>query len=54
MTVEEVREYLLGFNYILGDREKEAIERFKEYVVEDDRAAKVAGEDHMREAPNAG
>lgn len=54
MTVEEVREYLLGFNYVLGDREREAIQRFREYLDADDRAVETAGEDHLREAPNAG
>lgn len=48
MSVEEVAEYLHGFNYILGQKEKEAIERFRRCLKElDDGAA-------LKEAPNAG
>jgi len=48
MSVEEVAEYLHGFNYILGEREKEAIERFRKCLQRlDDGAA-------LEEAPNAG
>lgn len=47
MTLDEVREYLFGFNYVLGDREKRGIARFRSYL--------DAREDGMlREAGNAG
>jgi chorismate dehydratase len=32
MTLEEVREYLHGFNYILGAKEKESIARFRTFL----------------------
>ena len=34
---EEVREYLLGFNYILGPNEKQSIAMFREYLDAEDR-----------------
>jgi chorismate dehydratase len=62
MTPGEVREYLLGFNYRLGDREKEAIALFRKHLDAEERATGTAGdqasgttgEDRLREAPNAG
>jgi len=32
MTTDEVRDYLLGFNYVLGTKEKEAIALFRRYM----------------------
>jgi chorismate dehydratase len=37
MKVNEVREYLLGFNYVFGDKEKEAIARFRKCLETEDR-----------------
>lgn len=54
MTVDEVREYLLGFNYMLGKSEKEAIERFHDYLRAEDRRSGTAEKPVIGEAPNAG
>ena len=53
MTVDEVREYLLGFNYKLGQPEKDAIELFRNYLEIDNREA-TSHRTPAREAPNAG
>lgn len=52
MTVEEVREYLHGFNYILGAKEKEAIERFRTCLAIEDPSAPAT--DVRKEAPHVG
>jgi chorismate dehydratase len=49
MDAQEVREYLEGFNYRLGEKEKEAIALFRKHVDDLDKAASL-----LREAPNAG
>ena len=49
MTVDEVAEYLHGFNYVFGSKEKEAIELFRKYLGQLDDAAL-----NLKEAPNAG
>jgi len=49
MTVEEVAEYLHGFNYVLGPEDKEAIELFRKYLREYDEQAQT-----FEGAPNAG
>jgi chorismate dehydratase len=54
MTVEEVREYLLGFNYVFGPKEKEAIERFRACLAIEDRVPQAPDKDAPREAPHAG
>ena len=38
MTAAEIQEYLEGFNYRLGEREKEAMEKFRGLVGEIDDA----------------
>ena len=43
MTVDEVREYLYGFNYVLGDRELKSIELFRRYLKELDQAPAKLG-----------
>ena len=54
MTVEEVAEYLHGFNYVLGTKEKEAIALFREYLDAEDREAATRQDNPAREARNAG
>jgi chorismate dehydratase len=46
MTVEEVRQYLLGFNYVFGAEEKGAIELFRSYLDAEDRESRSVGEAH--------
>lgn len=53
MTVDEVRDYLRGFIYVLGDKEKESIALFREYFEAQTRQPPVEGT-AFREAPNAG
>jgi chorismate dehydratase len=54
MTVDDVREYLHGFNYVFGPKEKDAIELFRNYLEVEDRGRAKVDRDPMREAPNAG
>ena len=54
MTVDEVREYLRGFNYVFGPKENDAIELFRNYLDAEDRATATVDSDRPREAPNAG
>jgi chorismate dehydratase len=54
MTTDEVREYLHGFNYVLGPREKDAIALFRDYLEAEDRETAAVDQDRLREAPNAG
>jgi chorismate dehydratase len=46
MTVDEVREYLHGFNYVFGSKEKDAIELFRNYLDAEDREEREIGEAH--------
>ncbi|MFQ5512115.1 MAG: menaquinone biosynthetic enzyme MqnA/MqnD family protein [Candidatus Krumholzibacteriia bacterium] len=54
MTVEEVREYLHGFTYILGDKEDEAIELFRTYLEAYDHGVAAVGKPPLGKRPNAG
>jgi chorismate dehydratase len=54
MSVAEVGEYLRGFNYQLGRKEKDAIALFRNYLEIEGRERVAVDESTAREAPNAG
>lgn len=54
MTVDEVREYLHGFVYVLGPKEKDAIELFRNYIEAEERDAAPMERRPASGAPNAG
>ena len=55
MSVDEVREYLHGFTYVLGQEEKQSIALFRDYVEKHDRVEEPVKEKPRpeREAPSA-
>lgn len=54
MTTDEVREYLLGFNYVLGPREEEAMVLFRKHLETlDDAGTKAGGARDPRPAREA-
>jgi len=54
MSVDEVRAYLHGFNYVFGPKEKDGIELFRNYLEAEDRETAAADSSTIREARNAG
>lgn len=54
MTVDEVREYLHGFTYVLGPKEKESIVLFREYLDAYDHGVSAMERAPGKETPNAG
>lgn len=54
MTVGEVREYLRGFTYNLGEKEEESIGLFRKYLDAYDHGVAVTDHRPLGETPNAG
>jgi chorismate dehydratase len=54
MTVDEKRDYLKGFIYVLGPKEKDSIELFRNHLEAFDREAAPLPRQSTSEAPNVG